>query len=141
MIVYLDTSVVVSVLVNEATTTETVRWLRESGGQLALSEWTATEFAGALAMKVRTSAMQPCDRERTQRIFDQRFRPRTLTFPVTTDDFRTAAQFVGKYEYGLRAPDALHMAIASANFAVLFTRDRPMAEAGMAMGLSVEYRN
>ncbi len=55
---YLDTSVIVSALTNEADTATFADWLsRQETSELTISDWTATEFASALSMKMRTGAL------------------------------------------------------------------------------------
>jgi len=49
--------------------------------------------------------------------------------------FRTAARFADHYTLGLRAADALHLAICSDYGATLCTLDRRPSEAGPALGV------
>jgi predicted nucleic acid-binding protein len=49
--------------------------------------------------------------------------------------FRTAARFADHYVLGLRAGDALHLAICSDHGATLCTLDRGLSEAGAALGV------
>lgn len=53
-------------------------------------------------------------------------------------DFETAKQFVQHYETGLRAADALHLAIARNNNAqAIYSLDDRMIRAGQLLGLPV----
>nr|QQZ51955.1 PIN domain-containing protein [Phenylobacterium glaciei] len=61
-----------------------------------------------------------------------------LIAPVSAAHFKTAARFADQYALGLRAGDALHLAIAVDQGATLCTLDRRLAEAGQALGLKVE---
>src|SRR5689334_18812076 len=55
---YVDTSVIVSALTNEADTVLSQTWLaRQEASELTVSDWTATEFASALSMKLRTGGL------------------------------------------------------------------------------------
>jgi hypothetical protein len=54
---------------------------------------------------------------------------------VERRQFRTAAAFADQYRPGLRAGDALHLAVAFENGATLRTLDRRLAEAGPALGV------
>ena len=49
--------------------------------------------------------------------------------------FRTAARFAEQYSLGLRAADALHLAICSDYGATLCTLDRRLSEAGSGLGV------
>jgi hypothetical protein len=52
---YLDTSVLVAVLIAETHSESAKRWLYAKGSQeVAASAWTRTELYSALALKVRT---------------------------------------------------------------------------------------
>jgi predicted nucleic acid-binding protein len=50
--------------------------------------------------------------------------------PVTSAHFRTAGRLADQYEFGLRAGDALHLAITMDHGAELCTLDRRLAAAG-----------
>ena len=56
--------------------------------------------------------------------------------PVSGLQFRTAASFAGQYALGLRAGDALHLAVCPDHGATLRTLDRRLSEAGPALGVN-----
>lgn len=52
------------------------------------------------------------------------------------DDFSLAKQFLGHHEIGLRAGDALHLAIAKNHRAeIIYSLDKTMIKAGKSFGL------
>jgi predicted nucleic acid-binding protein len=52
------------------------------------------------------------------------------------DDFTLAKEFLGKHETGLRAGDALHLAIAKNHGAqTVYSLDKAMIKAGRSLGL------
>jgi hypothetical protein len=55
--------------------------------------------------------------------------------PVSRLQFRTAARFVEQHALGLRAGDALHLAICGDHGATLCTLDRRQSDAASALGL------
>ena len=55
--------------------------------------------------------------------------------PVSNLQFHTAARFADQYALGLRAGDALHLAVCADHGATLCTLDRRLGEAGPAIGV------
>ena len=58
------------------------------------------------------------------------------TSPISGTHFRTAARFADQHLLGLRAGDALHLALARESGATLCTLDRRLSESGMALGVN-----
>ena len=56
--------------------------------------------------------------------------------PIGPGHFRTAARFADQRELGLRAGDALHLAVSAEQGATLCTMDRRLFEAGPALGVA-----
>lgn len=57
--------------------------------------------------------------------------------PVAQSHFRTAARFLDNHTLGLRASDALHLAICADVGATMCTLDRRMAEAAPVLGVPI----
>jgi predicted nucleic acid-binding protein len=57
---------------------------------------------------------------------------------VTGGQFRAAAKFADQHALGLRAGDALHLAIASEHGAMVHTLDQRLAKAGPALGVPTQ---
>ena len=130
MIHYLDTSVLVSALTNEAASPATLAWLSQQDLiKLAVSDWVATEFSAALSVKMRTGTIDAIKRAQSLRRFADFAALSFTNYPVEPVHFRAAALLADRYQLGLRAGDALHLAISSSNGAILVTRDRRLAEA------------
>jgi predicted nucleic acid-binding protein len=55
--------------------------------------------------------------------------------PISGAQFRTAARFADQHALGLRAGDALHLAICADHGATLCTLDRRLGEAGPPLGV------
>lgn len=136
MTLYLDTSVLVAALTRESKTASVQRWLREqSTTALALSDWTITEFSAALSLKLRERQIAADDRADVLAAFARWVEESFTLFPLSNLQFRTAARFADQYALGLRAGDALHLAVCADQAATLCTLDRRLGEAGPSFGV------
>ena len=60
---YLDTSLLVAALTNEAHTRPAQDWLAaQPAGSIAISDWVVTEFSAALSMKLREKRIDDSNR-------------------------------------------------------------------------------
>jgi uncharacterized protein len=133
---YLDTSLVVSALTNEAETERTQDWLgRQQADDLAISDWVQTEFSSALSIKLRAGQIEATHRAAALAAFTRLATDSFTVVPVSRLQFRTAARFVEQHMLGLRAGDALHLAVCADHGATLCTLDRRLGEAAPALGV------
>ncbi len=129
----------VAALTNEPATGRVQVWLsQQDPASLLISEWVATEFASALSIKIRTGVLTVEDRARVAGAFT-RLKSESLTVvPVTREHFLTAARFAEQYVIGLRAGDALHVAVAAGDGATICTLDKRLADGAIALGVSAQ---
>lgn len=136
---YFDTSFIVPYILPEATSNRIQQFFAGHQSQeLAISHWTRVEFASMLAREVRIGGWT----EQAARDADMRFESATAqSFVVLLpdrDDFNLCKRYLQRYDTGLRAGDALHLAIANnRNARTFYTLDKTLLRAGRLLGLPV----
>jgi predicted nucleic acid-binding protein len=139
LIRYLDTSLLVAALTREAATARVQLWLdQQDVAELVISDWIITEFASALSIKIRMNQLRIEDRAKAMSVFTRLTAESLIVMPVTRAHFLAAARFAEQYVLGLRAGDALHVAIAAEQGATICTLDKRLAEAAVMLGVSAE---
>lgn len=69
-------------------------------------------------------------------MFTRLIRESVTILPVTDRQFQTAARLADQYMSGIRAGDALHLAICADHGATLCTLDRRLSEAAPQLGIT-----
>jgi uncharacterized protein len=132
---YLDTSILVAALTNEDLTERTLAWLRGVVGEpLAVSDWTRVELASAMAQKMRMRQLDENSRVAALSRFARMCEGSLTVFGVAASDFTAAARLTDNVASGLRAGDALHLAICLRNNATLCSNDLGFLKACAAVG-------
>ncbi|WP_408887507.1 type II toxin-antitoxin system VapC family toxin [Rhodopila globiformis] len=135
----LDTSLLVAALTREAATARVQVWLdQQASAALPISDWIVTEFASALSMKIRMHQLRTEDRANAMSVFTRLKAESLIVVPVARAHFLAAARFAEQHALGLRAGDALHVAIAAEQGATICTLDKRLAEAAVAPGIGSE---
>ena len=110
---YCDTSFLVPLILPEATSEQVSAFLKALPDcKLAVSCWTRVEFASLLAREVRVNRMDAVSARVAGLRFETMNRESFDVLLPNRDDFDRAKDWPGNHETGLRAGDALHLAIA-----------------------------
>lgn len=132
---YIDTSVLIALLVGEPSIENIIAWLQKNEDKrTVISEWTITEFSSALSVKARVEQMLPEQRQLALTGFNRMVASSLEMLPVLSRHFTIAARLADNMEIGLRSGDALHLAIALEVDAEIVTLDKRFAAAATALG-------
>ena len=137
--IYLDTSFLVPLFINEAASERVEKHVRKlAAGSLCVSHWTRLEFAGVLARDVRTGMLDEAAARRVAERFEVYLAASFEVLAPRIEDYELARRYVLQSPAGLRAGDALHLAVAAnANVKALLTLDQGMLKAGKLLKLPV----
>lgn len=136
--VYLDTSALVPMFLRESKTDAVLAWLESAGEPVAVSDWSLVEFASAASMKVRGGSVTA--KGASAAIDQARAFVRSHCAVATPghEEFQRAGELAGDSSTGLRAGDALHLAIAEGlNAGTILCLDDAMAQGARALGMKV----
>lgn len=128
---YVDTSVLVPLFVPEPESDLVRAWFgARTGEALAISDWTLTEFASAMGIKVRDKGLKAEQAKRANALMEKLATDSLRVFTPTRSDYGKAAEYLGHHALGLRAGDALQLAIAqNEGVDCLYTLDRRLIKA------------
>src|SRR6185437_10666203 len=114
LILYAGTSVLIAALTHEVATTRMLHWLGEQDPEhLAISDWVTAGFSAALSIKLRSGQIETVRRAKALTTFTAMSAETFTRLPISGAQFRTAARFADQHAIGLRAGDALHLAICT----------------------------
>jgi len=136
--VYLDASVLLPTLIVEAFTEGVYDRLGGIDQELLISDFAAAEVASALSRLVRMRLLSGPDASARLADFDAWRAAMSVSIDIQSTDARLAYIYVRRFDLALRAPDALHLAIARRLDATLVTLDRRLATAAGELGVAVE---
>jgi uncharacterized protein len=136
---YFDTSFLVPLIVPEATSDRIAAFVRRlPADELAVSHWTRVEFSSLIAREVRIGGLDVQAAARADARFEAMVDESFSVLLPNADDFALAKRYLGRFETGLRAADALHLAVASNHrAAAIYSLDRTMLKAGKILDLPV----
>ena len=137
MSVYLDASVLLALLTDDAFTLRADAFLRANASVLIVSDFAAAEFASVIARHVRIRDITPNDARVAFSTFDVWTARATQRTEIGAADVTAAEAFPRRLDLALRTPDAVNIAIAQRVGATLATFDRKMIASARALGTPV----
>jgi hypothetical protein len=138
MSIYLDTSVLIPTVIDEPTSGTVKAYLIAAEQELLVSDFAAAEVASVLSRLARTGVLSPMEAASRLGDFDTWRAATSSSADVHTADARLAYTYVRRFELMLRAPDALHLAMAHRLQATLVTFDRRLSRAAAAFGIMTQ---
>ena len=140
MAAYVDSCVLLSLLLGGSCYTDSERWLINQGDQtLWISHWVLLEVAGVIATCVRRGQLTAEQAQTIGSEFES-FRQERLTLiePRGTD-FLQARQWLERcLHLPLRSGDALHLALAQRQQLTVVSADRALARCAESLGLPLQ---
>ena len=110
--IYVDTSVIVALIVNETGSAGVAAWYAATRSELVSAAWCVTEFASVLGLKQRTAQIDAAQARAAWGRFERLASNDLRLLSVEPVDFHRAAQWTMDAASGVRAGDALHLACA-----------------------------
>ncbi len=110
--IYFDTSAVVPLFIREPASAAVDAWFETCADPLLSSDWIMTEFASALSLKERSGVLSAKDARAAWRGFEAFCESGLRLVTVSREAFREGARLARQQAHGLRAGDALHLAVA-----------------------------
>ena len=110
--IYVDTSVLVALHLNESASAAVSRWYAACTDELVSAMWCVTEFASALGIKQRTGQIDAEQAHAAWLQFERLCASDLKLLPVEPAIFHRSAMLTLDAATGLRAGDALHLAAA-----------------------------
>lgn len=137
---YFNTSFIVPYFLPEAASPQVENFLLKFDYGLTISHWTKTEFAGAVGLKCRMGQISSREEEATHDRFNEIIAAYFFVLAPKEQDFSLAIAYLRQSELGLRAGDALHLAIARNNNVVrLYSLDKVMVSAAGRLNLPASF--
>jgi predicted nucleic acid-binding protein len=138
-VLYFDTSFLAPLILPEATSDKIAAFVRRlPAEEFSVSQWTRVEFSSLIAREVRMGGLDTQAAVRADARFEAMLDESFSILLPDADDFGLAKRYLGRFETGLRAGDALHLAIAENHrAAAIYSLDKMLLKAGEILQLPV----
>jgi len=131
-VLYFDTSFLAPLIFPEATSQKIARFVRRLAvEEFTVSHWTRVEFSSLIAREVRIGGLDVQAASMADAQFEAMLQESFSILLPKSDDFDLAKHFLGRFETGLRAGDALHLAVANNHrAAAIYSLNKKLVKAG-----------
>jgi predicted nucleic acid-binding protein len=136
--VYFDASVLLPTLIKDQASAAVDAYVLAGGQEFLVSDFAAAEVTSGLSRLVRMRLLEAAAAVARLDDFDAWRATATSPVDVHAVDVRLGYIYVRRFDLMLRAPDALHLAIARRLDATLVTLDRRLATAAKELGIMFE---
>ena len=134
---YLDTSVVAAYYVSESFSTQ-AQAIYETQAALAISDFVELEFFSALSSVCRGD-LERSHVERVAGLFLEHLAGGWYTrIHLNAEHYSAARRFIATFDLPLKSPDALHLAVSTAEDLSLVTADRQLARNAETLGITFQ---
>jgi predicted nucleic acid-binding protein len=140
-VIYFDTSVLVPLLIPEATSTAIQTLFDElpRDEPLIFSQWGVLEFTSVVSRLSRMGELDEASRHACLDEFSSVLQESFLVETPRSEDYVRASESIRRFDNSLRAGDALHLAVAfRLSASTIYTLDKGMAKAGRLLNLPVQ---
>lgn len=133
---FLDTSIIVSLYVHEDKSTKSQK-LVSSYEPLAICPLAEVEFYSAIARLNQMKMLSKADAEHVLNSFSAHVEQGYFAFyPIDQNVYNKARQWLGELKTPLRSLDALQLAVADLNGLVFATADRALSRSAKKLGVA-----
>ncbi|MFH1604294.1 MAG: type II toxin-antitoxin system VapC family toxin [Pseudomonadota bacterium] len=135
---YCDTSFVAPLVLPEPASDAVIAFLKKGRPrELAVSLWTNVEFASLVSRRLRMGELTERQAELARAAFQEMVTRSYRVLLPSAADYGLAAVFLENYKTGLRAGDALHLAIAKNHGArTIYSLDAGLVKAAAVFKVS-----
>jgi predicted nucleic acid-binding protein len=136
VIVYFDTSVLLSIVARDSNSDKAGRWYESLQATVVISDLADLEVCAVISRELRAKRFSRAVADKALSDFDS-LRATSERSTPDSQDFAFASRLVRDYATKLSAADALHLASAKNASALLATFDLRLAEAARAQKVAV----
>jgi len=135
--VYFDASVIVSFVINDALSSRVEAYITREKPTAVVSDFAAAEVASALNLRVRAGTIAPDSARAALGQMDLWRAQAAAACLLTSTDILVADAFLRRLDLPLRAPDAIHLAIAQRLDVEIATGDLRMKDCASRLGIKL----